>query len=188
MEIAKDKIFSDLSFKEVITYYSDLRKILYDELNEIYPWFRCGSIGHSDAIQADKWRLLDKNSARTEWRWVDAYSIYNRKSAFKRFDLCIRNGNNVVGLSYGLPTVSKSSLKIDIIEATPYEQHKKDVRVFELVSRAAQYYAVLLGADEVRIINPLSKYLANYYCSFGYEYVEPKAKRLGVYCSMKIEV
>lgn len=186
MAMAKDKAFSDLSFNEVVSYYSDLRKILYEEINVMYPWFKCGAIGHSDAIQADGWRLLDKNPDRTEWRWVDAYSVYNRKNTFKRFDLCIKNGNNVVGLSYGLPTVSRSSLKIDIIEATPYEKHKKDVKVFELVSRAAQYYAVLLGADEVRIMNPLSKYLADYYCSFGYEYVEPKTKRMGVYCSMKI--
>lgn len=57
------------------------------------------------------------------------------------FDLCIKN--------YGLPTVSRSSLKIDIIESTPYEQHKKDVKVFELVSRAAQLRSGHLDELEV---------------------------------------
>ncbi|PUA28444.1 MAG: hypothetical protein B0W54_18545 [Cellvibrio sp. 79] len=181
-------VFSELSFKEVASYYGELRQALYEELNEIYPWFKCGRISHSDAIQADQWRHLVKSPARAEWRWVDAYSFYNRKNAFKRFDLCIKNGSNVVGLAYGEPTVSKSTLKIDIIEATPYQEYKKGIKTFEVVSRAAQYYAILLGADEVRIMNPLSKELANYYCSFGYEYVEPRAKHIGVYCSMKIEV
>lgn len=188
MTTAKDMDFSQLTFREVTAYYRELRQVLYDEINQSYPWFKCGAIRLEDAIHADSWRLKDKSPSRTEWKWVDAYTAYNRKSFFKRFDLGMRSGSNVVGLSYGLPTVSKSALKIDIIEATPYSEHKKNTRIFEVISTAAQYYAILLGADEVRIMNPLSEQLTDYYCSFGYNYVEPQKKRLGVYCSMKIEV
>ncbi len=188
MADARTKEFKQLSFPEVVKYYSKLRSTLYEELNSIYPLHRCGPISSSDAYQADKWRGIDQNKNRYAWRWIDAYSAYNRKSSFKRFDLSIKRGSHIVGLSYGEPTVSKKSLKIDIIESTPYEEHKKDTRVFEIVSRAAQYYGILLGADEVRIMNPLSDDLVNYYCSYGYEYVEPMKRKLGVYCTMKIGV
>ncbi|GAB1257841.1 hypothetical protein NBRC116494_23430 [Aurantivibrio plasticivorans] len=188
MNNARNKDLSQLNFVEVRNYYSELRHVLYGQINETYPWFKCGPIGVQDVMQADAWRIQDDSPSRSEWRWSDAYSVYNRKSCFKRFDLCVKSGSNVAGLSYGLPTVSKSALKIDIIEATPYTEHKKNTQIFEIISTAAQFYAILLGADEVRIMNPLSEQLSDYYCSFGYEYVEPRKKRFGVYCSMKVEV
>lgn len=141
-----------------------------------------------DAIQADKWRHIDTNKGRNNWSWESAYRLYRRKSGFKRFDLSVKSGANVTGLSYGEPSQAKTKLKIDIVEATPFKKHKQNTQIFDVISTAAQFYAVLLGADEVRIMNPLNDDLVNYYCSFGYDYVTPKKTKLGVYCSMKVEV
>lgn len=186
MTTARDKDFSQFSFSETANHYTTLRNILYQELNNNYPSFNCSNITLSDALQADKWRQLDSNPARQEWSWSHAYSAYIRKSEFKRFDLCVKNSGFVCGLAYGRPSRAKTQLKIDIIESTPIEHHKNNTRVFEIISKGAQYYAILLGADEIRIMNPLNKELVKYYASFGYDFVENKKKRLGVYCSMKI--
>lgn len=186
MTNARGKDFSQLNFHEVVQYYSELRCLMYEELNQDFRLHQCGRISSADAFQADNWRGVDGLKQRYAWRWGDAYVAYNRKNMFKRFDLSIKVGNKVVGLAYGAPTISKSNLKIDIIEATPYKDHKSDVKVFEVITRAAHYYGALLGADEVRLMNPLSESLINYYCSYGYEYVKPMRRRMGVYCAMKV--
>ena len=86
-----------------------------------------------------------------------------------------------------MPTQAKTKLKINIIEATPIEEHKKNTQIFELISTAAQYYAILLGADEVRIMNPLNADLSDYYATFGYNLVAPAKGKIGTYYSLKLE-
>ncbi len=184
MANAKSEDFSNFTFHETVNYSQDLRAVLYDQLKSEYSQFNFTPISYSDAAQADLWQ----GHGRNEWSWKSAYSIYQRKSGFKRFDLSIKNGINVCGLSYGMPTKSKSKLKIDIIESTPYHRHKNNTKIFGLISQAAQYYALLLGANEVRIMNPLNEKLINHYCSYGYDYIQPRKSKIGNYCSINIEV
>lgn len=184
MSGARSKDFSNHTFLETKQYYNELRKVLYDQLKEDFVGFNFTPITFADAVQADAW----KGKGRDEWSWKAAYEVYQRKSSFKRFDLCIKHAGFVSGLTYGMPTQTKTKLKVDIIESTPFREHKNNQKIFEIISTAAQYYAVLLGADEVRIMNPLNDDLVKYYCSYGYEFVEPVKKKLGTYCSMKIEV
>ena len=61
----------------------------------------------------------------------------------------------------------KAELKVNILEGTPYETHKKAARILERIWKSTQIYADLLGADEVRTIRPANQGLANYYCSYG---------------------
>jgi hypothetical protein len=184
MSGARSKDFSNLTFSETINYYNELRMVLYDQLKQEYPIFSYNPIIFSDAIQADSW----EGDGRNEWSWQKAYEIYRGNSNFKRFDLCIKQGVHVSGLTYGMPTKTKTKLKIDIIESTPFSEHKNNHKIFEIISTAAQYYAHLLGADEVRIMNPLNQDLTKYYCSFGYEHIVPTKKKFSSYCSMKREV
>ncbi len=182
MANARNEDFSNLTFHQTVNYYRDLRAVLYNQLKSEYSQFNFNPISYSDAAQADSWQ----GDSRNEWSWKSAYLIYQRKNRFKRFDLSIKNGISVCGLSYGMPT--KSKLKMDIIEATPYFHHKNNTKIFSLISQAAQYYALLLGANEVRIMNPLNEKLINHYCSYGYDYVQPGKSRIGNYCSINVEV
>ena len=187
MSTARDTIFNSNDFASVVRFYNLLRKEVYEHTEALHPPFKCSKITLSDAINADTWRTVNHRAERSEWSWVQAFKNYDSKSAFKRFDLCVKNGSNLVGLAYGMPTKAKTKLKIDIIESTPIKEHKLNGGAFEIISTSAQAYAALLGADEIRIMNPLNKELSNFYGRFGYERVEPVKKSLGVYCSMKLE-
>lgn len=187
MTSARDTDFKNFSFAQTRQFYSDLRTALFEEANERWVNLNITPISYADAKEADTWANLGPPE-RSAWSWIDAYGAYNRRDSFKRFEICVKRGGRVLGLSYGIPTKSKTKLKVDIIEATPYREHKQDTKVFEVISETAQMYAVLLGADEVRIMNPLNEKLTAYYCSYGYQYVESAKKSLGVYCSLKIKV
>ncbi len=187
MQSVKNTTLDGNDFAQVVRFYERLRKEIYKHTESIHPQFKCYEIKHSDATIADTWRSVNHTKERSQWSWKYAYQCYNSKSSFKRFDLCIKNGAHPIGLAYGMPTKSKGKLKIDIIESTPIKEHKLNNSVFEIISTGAQAYAALLGANEIRIMNPLNEALSNFYNRFGYERVEPSRKKLGVYCSMKLE-
>ncbi len=173
-------------YRDAVLFYKDLRKLMYEEINQEFPVFHCSLITMEHARQADSWMGADHSPSRNAWSWVNAYQYYTDKKRFRRFDLSICGGGRLVGLSYGMPSQAKTKLKVNLIEATPFEAHKQNTRIFEVISEAAQIYAYLLGADEVRIMRPVNEDVAKYYCSFGYEYVEPIRKNMPVYCSLKL--
>ena len=186
MTSARDTDCSGLSFSEALRFYGDLRKVLYDEMRVVFPGFMCSPISMRHAVEADGWVSAEHTASRSMWRWVDAHQYYNDKKRFKRYDIAINAGGNLLGLAYGMPSQAKTKLKVNILEGTPYKVHKKNTRIFELISESAQIYADLLGADEVRIMRPVNEDVANYYCSYGYEFVEPAGKNIPVYCSLKL--
>lgn len=187
MGTARNTMFEGNEFSQVVRFYEQLRKEVYVHTETIDPQFKCLEISHSDAIKADTWQTINHTRERSQWSWLHAYKCYNSKSSFKRFDLCIKNGSNLVGLAYGMPTKSKGKLKIDIIESTPVKKDKLNCSIFEIISTGSQAYAALLGANEIRLMNPLNEELSKFYSRFGYERVEPAKKNLGIYCSMRLE-
>lgn len=187
MSIARNSKSSGLNFRDTVEFYNKLRERMYQVVKADWPGFQISSINLNNVRQADSWASSDFKE-RKVWSWLDAYNVYRSKSNFKRFDVSVTCGGETIGLSYGLPTRHKTKLKVDIIEATPIKEHKRGIQVFEIISECAQIYATLLGADEVRIMNPLNARLTAYYCSHGYELVMPAKHSLGIYCAMKIEV
>ncbi len=186
MSTARETDFSNMGFRETVKFYKGLRTLMYDEMNNIYPGFQSGPITLDLALTADTWANADHSKSRQMWSWVNAYSYYTDKKRFKRYDLSVKRGGSLVGLVYGVPSQAKTQLKVNLIEGTPISAHKKDARIFELISESAQIYADLLGADEIRIMRPVNQEVANYYCTYGFEFVEPAGKNLPVYCSLKL--
>lgn len=184
---ARDVDFSNYGFRDLVVFYKQLRSTLYEEVRSEYPDFSAGPISLSDAIMADTWDSFDPGKGRNKLEWIKSYHYYTNKKRFKRFDLAIHRGGNLVGLSYGMPSQTKTKLKVNILEGTPINEHKNDIRVFEMISVSAQLYGYLLGANEVRIMRPLNQKVTDHYCSFGYEYVEPAEKNMPVYCSLMLE-
>ena len=183
MTSARDRTFSG-DFAEVVQYYSELRQLLYKTVNQKYLQFRATPISYSDCLIADSWSNIQPQR-RSDWHWKAEYHGYRR--AFKRFDIAFKQNQKLVSLSYGIPTAHSTGLKVNLIEATPFTKDKLAVRGFELISYAAQAYAAMLGADEIRIMQPTSPRVCSYYCSMGYEYVSQEHKpSLPAYCVMRL--
>lgn len=63
-----------------------------------------------------------------------------------------------------------SHLRLDFIEALP-ENNPLKGRVVPIVISTAELYGTIVGASQLRIINPLDTNLIEYYSSFGYRYI-----------------
>lgn len=183
MITARDMDFSG-DFSEVTTFYSELRQLLYKRVNQKYAQFMATPINHRDCMTADSWANFEPER-RGDWFWSAEYHGYQK--VFKRFDIAFKQNQKLVSLAYGIPTAHKTGLKINLIESTPFREHKLGIKGFELVSYAAQVYAAMLGADEIRVMRPTSKKARSYYGSWGYEYVSQEHKpSLPDYCVMRL--
>lgn len=188
MQSAREMDFSAMEFREVTKFYRELRGLLYSDLAANFPGLQFGSITEQDAAVADTWDSIDPNKGRDLLNWKAAFKHYTAKTRFKRFDLRIKNGGNLVGLSYGMPSKVKTQLKIDLIESTPISLHKGNTKALEVITYAAQMYGILLGADEIRIMRPINRTVIDLYERYGFDFVESQCKRTPHYCSMKLEV
>ena len=183
MKSARETVFSG-KFSEVAQFYSELRRLLYQEVNQRYSQFIASPISHRDCVEADSWSKVEPQ-LRNDWHWVVEYPGYRK--CFKRFDIAFKQGGKLTSLSYGVPTAHNTGLKIDLIESTPFTADKLGIKGFELISYAAQVYAAMLGADEIRVMKPTSAKARDHYVSFGYEYVRQEHKpSLPDYCVMKL--
>lgn len=183
MRNARDTEFGG-DFNKVKVFYQQLRKELYKDVLQRYAQFIATPISYNDCVIADSWSRIEPKR-RSDWRWVAEYSGYQK--SFKRFDIAYKQNGKLVSLSYGEPTQHKTGLKVDLIESTPFKEDKLGVRAFEAISYAAQVYAAMLGADEIRMMKPTSPESRSHYCSFGYEYVSNSHKpSLPDYCVMKL--
>lgn len=183
MRSARDTLF-DGDFNKTKEYYSELRKELYKDLRQNFGQFIATPISFSDCLEADSWKKIEPEK-RNDWHWTNAYHVYQK--AFKRFDIAFKQGGKLVSLSYGIPTAHKTGLKVELIESTPFKEDKLGVKSFQVISYAAQVYAAMLGANEIRVMKPTSPESKAHYCSFGYEYVSNSHKpSLPDYCVMKL--
>ena len=183
MKTARDTVFSG-ELTEVVEYYSELRRIMYQKASQRFPSFYATPISYADCISADSWAKFDSRG-RSDWFWGVEYSAYQK--IFKRFEVAFKQNGKLVSLSYGIPTAHKTGLKINLIESTPFKDDKLGMKGFELIAYAAQVYAALLGADEIRIMKPTSERARSYYGSYGFEYVSNSNKPSQPdYCVLKL--
>lgn len=68
-----------------------------------------------------------------------------------------------------------SHLRLDFIEARPKNNHLKG-RVVPTVISVAELYGAIIGASQLRIMNPVNSKLIDYYSSFGYRYIKESIK------------
>lgn len=169
---------SQFGYKEAVERYERLRSIARDvtseNLAEIYQdhsSIRLSGID-SDALQSsNSWLDLECSRPRAEWCWNEASKLY-RKSYPKRFELSIWYDGKLCGLSYGRPSFAKSRMRIELIEGAPRAGNPLGPRrVVPITIMNATAYAGVLGAKELRIMQP-AKPLIGYYESLDFTYVE----------------
>ena len=179
----RDTVFST-DFAEVREFYAELRRAIYPRASQRFPSFYATPISHRDCVIPDSWSDVDPRG-RKDWFWVAEYAGYQK--IFKRFDIAFKQSNKLVSLAYGVPTAHRTGLKVNIIESTPFKEDKLGEKGFELISFAAQVYAEILGANEIRIMKPTSEKARSHYSDHGYEYVGNERKpSVPDYCVMKL--
>jgi len=103
-----------------------------------------------------------------DWNWVEGYNSFKFRYP-KRFELALWHKGKLVSLSLGRPTYAGTSLRLDVIEGSPEE---REIKVFPAVIAAMAVYASALGADEIRVMNPINESVKDYYANEGFTYVK----------------
>lgn len=113
-----------------------------------------------------QWERSSKR--RVDWDWMSGYSAFKFRYP-KRFEMALWHNNKLASLTLGRPTYSGHRMRMDFIEACP--EKPSDLKIFEISLFAIGIYAQMLGADELRIMNPINTQVRDYYASFGLSYV-----------------
>lgn len=113
-----------------------------------------------------KWGLSDHR--RVKWNWVVGYSDF-KFSYPKRFEMALWHKGKLISLSLGRPTYKGTALRLDFIEGNP--ERSSDIKVFQITFAAMVIYADSIGAQNLRIMNPINAQVRKYYESFGLNYI-----------------
>ncbi|QFT57135.1 hypothetical protein [Microbulbifer sp. THAF38] len=158
--------------------YTKLRLAVLDEINKdlhsSLPNLRAALIDQSALLESKRWESSPKR--RVEWDWTEGYNAFRYRHP-KRFEMALWNNRQLASLSLGRPTYQGTKLRLDFIEGNP--GNAKDIRVFEYTFLAMAGYAEVLGAKELRVMNPINASVRQYYERFGLVYV-PKSDYLFV--------
>lgn len=151
--------------------YTILRKAVLDELNKDFYSsnrrnLKAKLIDPFALVQSERWNLSSKR--KVDWDWVRGYSSFKFRHP-KRFEMALWHNNILASLSLGRPTYQGTKLRLDFIEGNP--DKPGDVKVFEPTFLAMVGYAQVLGASELRVMNPINGEVRNYYERFGFAYV-----------------
>lgn len=112
--------------------------------------------------QANNWH--GSSFRRVDWPWMKSVGNYAWLNP-KRFELAIwYKGVFLSGLALGRPTWSNNKLRLDFIEGSP-EKHALSGLVFDITVIAAEMYADVIGASQLRIMNPINEKVRNHYLS-----------------------
>jgi len=134
-------------------------------------------------VESRLWNSLPERKVGFDWE-VNC-SIYQKRYP-KRFELAIWYQNKLESLALGRPSYNGSRVRLELIERVAVNSILKG-KVFAITELALIAYAELIGADEVRIMQPINDSVKNYYISKGYNYV-PSTGALNFpdYCVKKL--
>ena len=153
------------TYQEAMEFYAALREKSWQLAMTKLEGISLMPISFRAAQIADQWKLKTRHPA--VWNWVDAHGYYAKK--VKRFEVSAWCQGELQGLSYGIPTQrSKDTLKLELVEGSPIRDRNVVNRIFPIIHVAAQAYALMLGADEIRITNPVNESVARHYESYGF--------------------
>jgi hypothetical protein len=158
-------------FASVVAAYQEKRALAWAFAAELFPHLNLalGPISYRDAVTADHWTDQWTDSAkRPTWEWVEMFTRYNHKRAFKRFEVASRNNGQLCALSYGMPSNNRLILMINAIGRAPGDNPLSG-EVFPIVLACASAYARLLASQEIWVCDPINARVAAYYESHGLE-------------------
>lgn len=135
-------------------------------------------IGSSALEQIFEWE-----GRKYPWNWFDLKRKFRPIPA--RFELAIGVQGNLCGLAVGKPSRGRRHLAVYFLEGNPDEQQPLKRQVLSILLEAASLYAVALGCEFVRLINPVLG-LHSRYERQGYVFGKEVGGR--VYCEKRVRV
>lgn len=111
-------------------------------------------------VSSRLWSDYEDRKVDWEWDFSSRYCIRHPKA----FDLSVWHGNTLLSLTLGRPTYKGASMRMDFIERLP-SQCLFSGDLFAVSLLAYVTYARLIGAEYLRIINPMNDKLIRYYQS-----------------------
>jgi hypothetical protein len=152
------------SYSDAHRYYQDLRDAVYEEATHtLGGGMAIRAIGLRTAQIADSWQTLEGEDCRpyrSTWSWARAYPWFHKRPA--RFEVSVWAGSELCGLCFGKPSLAKTKLGLNLIEATPIRPSPLGRPVFPVISYAASLYAYAIGAEELCILDPLDGVIEYY--------------------------
>lgn len=102
---------------------------------------------------------------QVDWDWPTSWMGWKINYP-KRFECATWNNNKLIGFAMGRPTYHATGLRLDYIEKSPEANESH----LDLSYLALYAYATLLGANHVKIMNPINNDVRDYYESKGFKY------------------
>ncbi len=117
--------------------------------------------------QSRLWALIPER--KVDFNWENDHRIFMKRYP-KRFELAVWYQNKLESLALGRPSYNGSRVRLELIERVAVNSMLKG-KAFAITELALIAYANLLGADEVRIMQPINENVRNYYINKGYSYI-----------------
>jgi hypothetical protein len=115
-------------------------------------------------VKAKSWE--DSPFRQVSWDWSEGAADYAWTYP-KRFESAIwYRGLFLGGLSLGRPTWGGGKLRLDFIEASPEETPLSGL-ITDITVSAAEVYADAIGAEQLRIMNPINDKVRAHYLAEG---------------------
>lgn len=106
------------------------------------------------------WQDHEDRKVSWDWQFANRYKDVHPKA----FDLSVWHGNNLQSLSLGRPTCHGNSIRLDFIERVPgFSVFAGEL--FAISQVAFETYGRLIGADFIRVMEPINAKLIKYYTS-----------------------
>lgn len=140
-------------------------------------------IDTSALVQARLWDRIPER--KVDFNWEADCQVF-RKRYPKRFELAIWYQNRLESLALGRPSYNGSQVRLELVERLAGNTQLNG-RAFLITELSLIAYANLLGADEIRIMEPINDSVKSYYVSRGYTYVPSSGARyFPDYCVKKL--
>lgn len=121
--------------------------------------------------QLSRWQTHPDRRVMWSWQqWATRYAALYPK----RFELTIWFHSMLCSVSLGRPTWGAGKLRLDMIESSP-DRTPLSGHTTNLTVAAAQAYARIIGATQIRIMNPINSKVRSHYESLGFIYVGGKS-------------
>ncbi|HFQ5650829.1 TPA: hypothetical protein ACHR3F_004143 [Yersinia enterocolitica] len=154
--------------------YVSIYQDAFDEVIEAYidaGFFQRGQLKLTTideiAIHAwkNEWGGKTRKHRHGGWDWQRMAS--KRAKRCKKFDLAIWGDNVLCGLSLGLVTRGKKTVRLDYLEACP-TSHPLESLITPIVIAVAIAVGQRVGAEYVAIFNPVNEAVEKHYGNLGF--------------------
>jgi hypothetical protein len=114
------------------------------------------------------WRTDFRHPSTAHWDWNRIQN--DRYSNPKRFELAIWSGTSTEdgisltlhGMAIGRTSRSRSIVRVEYLESYPFDHHPFARAIFPIVERTLTYYAILVEASRLELVNPAPALVRHY--------------------------